>query len=127
MARGIAGVAAGLVAWIVVATLANVALRVAMPGYADAETPMTFTLEMMFARLFLGAVSSVLAGAMTAWIARSGSPRAPWILGILLVALFIPLHLALWDKFPVWYHLTFLVSLLPLTLLGAWLTARDHR
>jgi hypothetical protein len=127
MTRGIAGVAAGLVAWIVVATLANVALRVAMPGYADAETPMTFTLEMMFARLFLGAVSSVLAGAMTAWIARGGSPRAPWILGFLLVALFIPLHVALWDKFPVWYHLTFLVSLLPLTLLGAWLTARDHR
>ena len=126
MMRGIAGVAAGLVAWIVVATAANVALRVAMPGYADAETPMTFTLEMMFARLFLGAVSSALAGAVTAWIVR-GSPRAPWILGIVLVALFIPLHVALWDKFPVWYHLTFLVSLLPLTLLGAWLTARDLR
>jgi hypothetical protein len=124
--RAIAGVAAGLVAWIVVATAANAVLRVAMPGYADAETPMTFTLEMMFARLFLGAVSSVLAGAVAAWIAR-GSPRAPWILGIVLVALFIPLHVGLWDKFPVWYHLTFLVSLLPLTLLGAWLTARDHR
>jgi len=124
--RGIAGVAAGLVAWIVVATAANVALRVAMPGYADAETPMTFTLEMMLARLFLGAVSSVLAGAVAAWIAR-GSTRAPWILGIVLVALFLPRHVALWDKFPVWYHLTFLVSLLPLTLLGAWLTARDLR
>jgi hypothetical protein len=36
-----------------------------------------------------------------------------------LLALFIPNHYLLWDKFPVWYHLTFLVSLLPLTLLGA--------
>jgi hypothetical protein len=25
----------------------------------------------------------------------------------------------IWDKFPVWYHLTFLLSLVPLTLLGA--------
>ena len=25
----------------------------------------------------------------------------------------------IWNKFPVWYHLTFLLSLLPLTLLGA--------
>jgi hypothetical protein len=24
----------------------------------------------------------------------------------------------LWDKFPVWYHMTFLLSLVPLTYLG---------
>jgi len=126
MARGVAGVAAGLVAWIVVATGANIALRAAMPGYAVAETPMTFTLAMMFARLLLGAASSVVAGAVTAWIAQ-GNARAPWILGGVLVALFIPVHIGLWDKYPVWYHLTFLVSLLPFTLLGAALdTRRSH-
>ena len=41
------------------------------------------------------------------------------VLGIMLLAMFIPVHYGLWDKFPVWYHLTFLVSLLPLTLVGA--------
>jgi hypothetical protein len=45
-------------------------------------------------------------------------------LGILLIALFIPVHYSLWDRFPIWYHLTFLVSLLPLAILGARLRPR---
>ena len=36
---------------------------------------------------------------------------------ILLVA-FIPQHIMLWKTFPVWYHLTFLLSLVPLTYAG---------
>jgi len=35
--------------------------------------------------------------------------------GVILLAVFIPQHIRNWDKFPVWYHLTFLVSLVPLT------------
>jgi len=38
--------------------------------------------------------------------------------GVLLLVAFIPQHVMLWDKFPVWYHLTFLLSLVPLTYLG---------
>ena len=52
------------------------------------------------------------------WIAN-GRRTAAIALGILLLVLFIPNHYLLWEKFPVWYHLTFLVSLFPLTLLGA--------
>ena len=87
---------------------------------------MTFTLSMMFARLLLGAASSIAGGAVTAWIVR-GNRRAPWILGVVLVAVFIPVHVGPWDKFPLWYHATFLVSLLPLTLPGASLFARNRR
>jgi hypothetical protein len=39
--------------------------------------------------------------------------------GILMLVLFIPQHMMLWEKFPVWYHLTFLLSLVPLTWVGA--------
>jgi hypothetical protein len=31
----------------------------------------------------------------------------------------VPEHIRLWDKFPVWYHLTFLITLAPLLALGA--------
>jgi hypothetical protein len=48
-------------------------------------------------------------------------------LGILLTVLFIPIHYNLWDKFPLWYHAAFLVSLLPLTMLGAFLFVRGRR
>ena len=44
--------------------------------------------------------------------------RARLMPGVLLLVVFIPQHVMLWDKFPVWYHLTFLASLVPLAYLG---------
>jgi hypothetical protein len=118
MIRKVAGVAAGLVAWIAVATVANLLLRVSWSGYAAAEVSSTFTPGMLLARLVVGALSSICAGFAIASIIKSRG-TAVTILGVVLIALFIPVHYRLWDKFPVWYHLIFLVSLMPLTLLGA--------
>jgi hypothetical protein len=42
--------------------------------------------------------------------------------GILLLVGFVPVHISLWDKFPIWYHCTFLLSLVPLTYLGGGIT-----
>src|SRR5262249_53212041 len=107
--RTIGAVIAGLVAWILVATVLNLALRAAWPDYHAAEIVFNFTLAMKFARLVLGAVSSISAGFVAAWIGKSRPAAA--ILGIVLLCLFIPDHYLIWNKFPVWYHLTFLVSL----------------
>jgi hypothetical protein len=111
-------VIAALVTWIFVATVLNLALRASWPHYHKAETGFNFTFAMKLARLVLGATSSLGAGFVAAWIGK-GRMREATLSGIILLALFIPNHYLLWDKFPVWYHLTFLVSLLPLTLLGA--------
>jgi len=46
------------------------------------------------------------------------------IAGLILLALFIPQHILLWPKFPVWYHLTFLLSLVPLTSAGGTMASR---
>jgi hypothetical protein len=44
--------------------------------------------------------------------------------GALLLLFFIPEHISLWDKFPVWYHLTFLTTLVPLAVAGGrWTTS----
>jgi hypothetical protein len=82
---------------------------------------MTFTLGMMAARLTIAAITSVIAGAMAGWIAPLSS-RVAWILGVLLLVMFIPDHVRLWTTFPIWYHMTFLVTLVPLVVLGSWLT-----
>lgn len=118
MVKTVAGIVAGLIVWFVVATLVNLAFRVLWPGYAEVERAMNFTLAMLVARLLLGALSSLCAGFTVAWIAK-GSGSAVKVVGVLLTAVFIPVHYGLWDKFPSWYHLAFLVSLFPLTLLGA--------
>lgn len=118
MWRTIAGILAGFVAWWVVASLLDRGLRLWLPGYLAAEPAMLFTLTMKIARLALGALSSVAAGALVRWIAPA-SRLAPWILGLALLALFVPDHIHLWNRFPIWYHLTFLVTLAPLVALGA--------
>jgi hypothetical protein len=111
-------VAAALVTWIGVATVLNLPLRTSWPHYHEAETAFNFTFTMKLARLALGALSSLSAGFVAAWISKSRM-RAAMLTGVILLGLFIPDHYLLWSKFPVWYHLTFLVSLVPLTLLGA--------
>lgn len=118
MGKNIAGVVGGLIVWFVVATVANLVVKLSWPDYAAAMPTMSFTLGMMLARLALGALSSLCAGFTVVWITgRRGVPV--YVVGVILIVCFVPIHYMLWDKFPAWYHLTFLVSLLPLTLLGA--------
>lgn len=123
MIRAAIAVVAGVIVWVVVATVLNLLLRAAMPGYTAAEHELHFTLGMMLARLALpGAIPSVCAGFVSAWIARGNS----WVivtLIVILLAVFLPAHYNLWAKFPLWYHLTFLGSLILLPLLGARLKA----
>jgi len=110
MKRSILALVTGLVIWAVVATLLNFGLRAGLPGYRVAEPAMTFTLGMKIARLTLGALASLAAGAAAGLIAPS-KPGVRWVLGAVILALFIPSH-------PVWYHLTFLGTLVPLVALG---------
>ena len=117
MARKTLGVIAGLAVWIGVATVAGVIMRAAWPAYASVADAMTFTLPMMIARLSIGAVATVAAGWVAAIITRR-SALATLLPGVILLAGFIPQHIMLWEKFPVWYHLTFLISLIPLTFAG---------
>ena len=120
MWRTIASIVAGLVAWAVIVTLLNFGLRAAIPGYHAAEAGLQFTLAMKVGRLAEAALASVAAGAAVGWIAPS-SKWAAWIAGLIILAMFLPVHAGLWDKFPVWYHLAFLVPLAPLVALGGWL------
>ena len=116
MARNILGVIAGLVVWLVVTTAFGFVLRISWPAYARVAEAMTFTLPMMVARLAIGAVATVVTGVISARVARSLVARV--VPGVLLFLFFIPVHVSLWSKFPIWYHLTFLLSLVPLTFLG---------
>lgn len=122
MARKALAVIAGLAVWIAVATVAGVIMRAAWPAYASVADAMTLTLPMMIARLSIGAVATVAAGWVAATISRR-STLATELPGVIRLAGFIPQHISLWEKFPVWYHLTFLLSLIPLVFLGGKLKA----
>jgi len=126
MKRSILGLIVGFAVWVLVASLLNRSLRFGLKGYAAAEPQMTFTHAMMAARLALGALASLGAGAVTRAVAPS-STRALWTLGAILLAAFVPVHVHLWSKFPVWYHLVFLGTLVPFVVLGGTFTRNRSR
>ena len=118
MWRTVAAIVAGLVAWAVVVTILNFGLRAAIPGYHEAEATLQFTMAMKIGRLTEAALASLAAGAVVALIAPA-KKWAPWLVGLIVLAMFLPVHVKLWHVFPVWYHLSFLVPLVPLVALGA--------
>ena len=124
MKRAVLGFIVGLLAWAVVVSLIDRVLRFSIAGYAAAEPALAFTLGMMWARLIMAAVTSLLAGAVLGAIAPT-SRIAPWAVGLVLLAVFIPIHARLWHAFPVWYHLSFLVPLAPLIAVGALAKSRS--
>ena len=126
MKRSIIACLAGLVTWIVVVSIINRALRLSLPNYTAAEQTLQFTLGMKWARLSMAIVTSVAAGVVTGWISRSNR-WAPLIVGGVVFAMFLPLHIAIWSKFPVWYHLTFLLTIIPAVLVGALLPPRRDK
>jgi hypothetical protein len=120
MVRTFLAVAGGLAAWMVVATVLNIGLRVSIPGYIQAEPLLAFTLTMKIARLSLAVIAGLSAGAVVRSIAPS-SKGAPWIVGLVMLLLFLPVHIQIWPRLPIWYHLFFLITLAPLVPLGAYL------
>lgn len=126
MKRSIVACIAGLVTWLVVVSVINRVLRVTLPGYTAAEHTLQFTLQMKVARLLMAAITSISAGAVARWVAPA-SRWAPLIVGGIVLAMFLPAHIAIWSKFPVWYHLTFLLTIVPLVLLGAQLSTHRRR
>ena len=126
MIRAIFAFIIGLAVWVLIASLLNRGLRLGLEGYAAAEPQMTFTYGMMLARLVIGVIASLAAGAVTSAVAPL-STRVSWVLGAFLLAAFIPEHIQIWAKFPVWYHLVFLGTLVPLVVLGATFTRNRSR
>lgn len=117
MWRTIGSIVAGLVAWVLVVTILNFGLRAAIPGYHAAEATLQFTMAMKIGRLTEAALTSVAAGVVVGWI-DPARKWAPWLVGAIVLAMFLPVHAQLWSKFPAWYHLSFLVPLVPLVALG---------
>ena len=126
MKRSVLACLAGFLTWIVVVMVINRGLRLSLLNYTAAEQTLQFTLGMKWARLLMAIVTSVVAGAVTGWIPRS-SRWAPLIVGSVVLAMFVPVHLAIWSKFPPWYHLTFLLTIIPAVLVGALLPPRWNK
>jgi hypothetical protein len=79
----------GVIAWFLIADVSNYVLRMTWPGYSEVEVAKTFTLGMLIARLSLGAISSLCAGFVAAWITKRSMFAIKLLAGVLVV-LFLP-------------------------------------
>jgi len=121
MLRAIGAVLAAVVLWLIVATVIHRLMCVVWPAYAVATPLLAFTLSMKLARLSLSTFCTLLAGFAANRISNARGIAVA--VGCVLVLLFLPEHYRIWDRFPVWYHLTFLSSLIPLSVIGARLSS----
>jgi len=124
MVRTIAGVVVGIVAWFVVALGIAFVLAKLAPGL-DAALKVHATATALAGRLAISFIGSLVSGYLAA---RIGSQRAALVAGVLLLAFWGYYHVTvIWNQFPVWYHLTFFVSLVLLSVLGGRFAGQPKR
>jgi hypothetical protein len=127
MIRLAGGVVAGFVVFNLFVFLIARSAGFVWPAFDAVENPHDYTMAMLWFRLGLGAVGVFLSGMTAALISRRGA-FAGLVMGVVFEVFFIPLHLlVLFNDFPIWYHATFLIYLIPVTWLGARLIGAGAR
>ena len=74
--------------------------------------------------LGLGVACSVLAGFLAGLVARASARTCLTVLGVLLLASGFYFEMSSWNLTPVWYHVAFLVMLIPAAFAGGCLGRR---
>ncbi len=117
MLRIILGVVAGFIVWSMLWVGADAVIRAIWTSYDESAKAMNFQTSMLFVPLILSAIVSVISGFIAALIARENA-KSPLILGIILLIVGLLVQLSVWNQIPLWYHLAFLILLIPMTILG---------
>lgn len=81
------------------------------------NTPYTLDSTVLIMLLVKSVIVSIITGFVTALIARENIKSA-LILGVLLLVFGIFIQAAHWSYMPLWYHIPFLLLLVPMTILG---------
>ena len=114
--RTILAIIAGYVLWTVLWLGGGAAIAAAFPEAYPEGGPFNATVPLLLT-LGLSIVCSFAAGIMATKLA-SDAARAVWIMAILLLLTGIGVQASTWSLMPVWFHIPFLVLLIPICLLG---------
>ncbi len=135
MIRIILGVVVGFIAWSILWVGSDQVLIMLSPGWygrhqIGLETadiiPFTADTSILIMTLVRSVIVSLLAGFLAAFVANENR-KAPFALGVLLLIVGIAVQAGVWPYLPLWYHLAFLILLIPVTLLGARLRSGTSR
>lgn len=132
MGRIIAGVIVGFVAWTIIFLGGDEALAQMSGGWYTEnrnvlnkaifnKTEVEKHVDAMFFAIILvvSIVASLLSGFLAAVVANENR-RTTLALGILLLIVGLYFQFTAWIQMPIWYHLTFLILLIPMTIAGGY-------
>ncbi|HLM60125.1 MAG TPA: hypothetical protein VK308_04925 [Pyrinomonadaceae bacterium] len=136
MLRIILGVIAGFIVWSIVWVGMDSLLAVLSPGWfgknftefqnaVSHNEPFTPPVSVSVYLIFQSILCSLIAGFTAAAIAKESRKTTP-VLGILLLLTGIFVEAAHWNYFPIWYHVLFLLFLIPATVLGGRLRRTEN-
>ena len=128
MVRIILGVIAGFVTWSVIWVGSDQVLMSIWPDWYGAhqlafqDAMMDKTLfepdrAILVMHLFRSVIVSIMSGFIAA-VVSGENKKAPLWLGIVLLLFGIMVQAMAWSYIPIWYHLLFLVLLIPMSILG---------
>lgn len=127
MLRIIIGAIVGFIVWSVlwvgsdaVFMAISASYREYMDGFQKAlETKQPFETNstILLLTLFKSFICSIISGLIAAIIAKENT-KSTLLLGVLLLAFGIFIQSTLWNYLPLWYHIPFLLLLIPMTLIG---------
>ena len=128
MVKIVLGVIAGFVAWSILWVGSDQVLMTASPNWYGAhqlgfEKAITngesFTADttILIMHLVRSAIVSIMSGFLAAFIAGENR-RAPMILGVILLLVGIAVEAYAWNYAPAWYHILFVLLLIPMAMLG---------
>ena len=138
MVKMVLAIAAGFIGWSILWVGSDQILRSLSPDWYGAHqygletamfntTPFPVDSTILMISIVRSIVISVMAGFLTAFIAGENR-RAPLFLGVILLLFGAVVQATQWNYIPLWYHVIFLVLLVPMTVLGGRLktVAADH-
>lgn len=128
MIRTILAVIVGFCVWSILWVGGNELFKMLSPGwYAASEgafmkamankEPFAADSIILLIHLVLSVIVSFISGYITALVAGENK-RSPLSLGVVLLIVGILVEAAYWSYIPIWYHLIFLILLIPVTVAG---------
>ncbi len=135
MVRIVLGVIVGFIVWSFLWVGSDAVFSVISPDWgkmsadfrAAVENKIPFTLSsaVLLTLLIKSFIVSIISGFVTALIAREKF-KSTICLGILLLLFGIFIQSVYWNYMPLWYHIPFLLMLIPMTILGGKIRVRKR-
>ena len=116
MTKVIAGFVVGFIVWSIL-WFGSDALIVSFPTLAPSRDYAVIPTNYLLLKLVSSVIFSTIAGLIAAWISGE-TMKAPLILGVMLLIVGLMVQISQWKPIPVWYHILFLILLLPMAVLG---------